>query len=121
MHCLIFIPSKEAALRSRYLCVQNAAYIIFGRKNNMEKMVVIGGNAAGMSAAAKARRGDAGIAITVFERSGFVTAISAYMTVYELNELDLAYAPSVSPVYDPILIAAAVGIKAIKNFKKLTR
>lgn len=45
----------------------------------------------------------------------FVTAITVGMTVYELNELDLAYAPSVSPVYDPILIAATIGIKAIKN------
>lgn len=45
----------------------------------------------------------------------FVTAITAGMTVYELNELDLAYAPPVSPVYDPILISASVGIKAIES------
>ncbi len=34
------------------------------------------------------------------------TAITAGMTVTELSELDLVYAPSVAPVYDPILIAA---------------
>lgn len=45
----------------------------------------------------------------------FVTAITAGMTVYELNELDLAYAPPVAPVYDPILIAASAAIKALQN------
>lgn len=42
-------------------------------------------------------------------------SITAGMTVYELNELDLAYAPPVSPVYDPILIAASAGIKAVEK------
>ncbi|GAQ24966.1 FAD-dependent oxidoreductase [Tepidanaerobacter syntrophicus] len=45
----------------------------------------------------------------------FATAITAGMTVYELNELDLAYAPPVSPVYDPVLIAASSGIKALEK------
>ena len=45
----------------------------------------------------------------------FVTAITAGMTVYEFNELDLAYAPPVAPVYDPILIAASAGIKAMRQ------
>ncbi|MCR4430477.1 MAG: FAD-dependent oxidoreductase [Tepidanaerobacteraceae bacterium] len=45
----------------------------------------------------------------------FVAAIAAGFTVYRLNELDLAYAPPVAPVYDPILIAASEGIKALKN------
>jgi len=47
----------------------------------------------------------------------FVTAITAGMTVYEFNELDLAYAPPVAPVYDPILIAASAGIKAMKQIE----
>lgn len=50
----------------------------------------------------------------------FVTAITAGMTVYELNELDLAYAPPVAPVYDPILIAASVGIKVMERNNKKT-
>jgi len=48
----------------------------------------------------------------------FVTAITAGMDVYELNELDLTYAPPVAPVYDPILIAAAMGIKALEKEKR---
>ena len=35
------------------------------------------------------------------------------MTVFDLNELDLVYAPPVSPVYDPILIAASQAIKKV--------
>lgn len=41
----------------------------------------------------------------------FAAAITAGMTVAELSELDLAYAPSVAPVYDPVLIAATQGKK----------
>lgn len=44
-----------------------------------------------------------------------VTAISAGMDIKQLNELDLVYAPPVAPVYDPILIAASEGIKALKK------
>lgn len=40
-------------------------------------------------------------------------AITAGMTVMELNELDLVYAPPVAPVYDPILIAAAQAVKSV--------
>ena len=42
-----------------------------------------------------------------------VAAITAKMTVFDLNELDLVYAPPVSPVYDPILIAASQAIKKV--------
>ncbi|WP_213974050.1 FAD-dependent oxidoreductase [Tepidanaerobacter acetatoxydans] len=45
----------------------------------------------------------------------FATAITAGMTAYQLNELDLAYAPPVSPVYDPVLIAASAGIKVLEK------
>lgn len=41
------------------------------------------------------------------------TAITAGMTVAELSEVDLVYAPSVAPVYDPILIAANQGKKKV--------
>jgi NADPH-dependent 2,4-dienoyl-CoA reductase/sulfur reductase-like enzyme len=41
------------------------------------------------------------------------TAITAGMTVQELNELDLVYAPPVAPVYDPILIAASQALKKV--------
>jgi NADPH-dependent 2,4-dienoyl-CoA reductase/sulfur reductase-like enzyme len=43
----------------------------------------------------------------------FATALHAGMTVAEVEGLDLAYAPPISPVYDPILIAATVTRKAL--------
>ena len=42
-----------------------------------------------------------------------IAAISTGMTVEELNDLDLVYSPSVSPVYDPLLIAAAQALKQV--------
>jgi hypothetical protein len=41
------------------------------------------------------------------------TAIYKGMTVFELAELDLSYAPPYTPVWDPLLIAANQAIKAI--------
>lgn len=43
------------------------------------------------------------------------TAITAGMTVDELNELDLVYSPSVAPVYDPVLIAASQAMKRVER------
>ena len=45
-----------------------------------------------------------------------VAAITAGMSVYELNELDMVYAPPLAPVYDPILIAASEGIKELAKY-----
>ncbi|QUH29235.1 FAD-dependent oxidoreductase [Vallitalea guaymasensis] len=44
-----------------------------------------------------------------------VAAITANMTVNDLNELDLVYAPPVAPVYDPLLIAASQAIKKVNK------
>lgn len=44
-----------------------------------------------------------------------VAAITAGMTVAELNRLDLVYSPSVAPVYDPLLIAAAQALKKVET------
>jgi len=41
------------------------------------------------------------------------TAIYKQMTVFELAELDLSYAPPYSPVWDPLLIAANQAVKAV--------
>ena len=41
----------------------------------------------------------------------FATALHANMTIDQLEDLDLAYAPPFAPVYDPILIAATVAKK----------
>lgn len=41
------------------------------------------------------------------------TALTAGMTVDALEQLDLAYAPPLAPVYDPILVAAGVTAKAL--------
>ena len=40
------------------------------------------------------------------------TALHQGMTVEELSELDLAYVPPMSPVWDPLLVAANVALKA---------
>ncbi|MEY8354504.1 FAD-dependent oxidoreductase [Lachnospiraceae bacterium 54-53] len=42
-------------------------------------------------------------------------AITAGMTVEEVSQLDLVYAPPVAPVYDPILIAASQAVKKVKK------
>ncbi len=41
------------------------------------------------------------------------TAISAKMTVNELNQVDFVYSPPVASVYDPLLIAASASKKLI--------
>ena len=41
------------------------------------------------------------------------TAIYKQMTVFEVAELDLAYAPPYSPVWDPILVAANLAAKKV--------
>ena len=41
------------------------------------------------------------------------TAIYKKMTVFEIAELDLSYAPPYSPVWDPLLVAANQAIKAV--------
>ncbi|MFA5536966.1 MAG: FAD-dependent oxidoreductase [Bacillota bacterium] len=43
----------------------------------------------------------------------YVTAIQHKMTLDDIFDLDLAYAPPFSPVYDPVLLAARVGRKFI--------
>jgi len=43
----------------------------------------------------------------------FATALTARMTVGEIEQLDLAYAPPLAPVYDPVVIAAGVAAKAV--------
>lgn len=44
----------------------------------------------------------------------FATAITARMTVHDIGNLDLGYAPPFAPVYDPILIAAEELQKKLK-------
>lgn len=43
----------------------------------------------------------------------YATALTAGLTVSALEQLDLAYAPPLAPVYDPILVAAGVAEKAL--------
>lgn len=45
----------------------------------------------------------------------FATALHARMTVAQVEDLDLTYAPPFAPVYDPILIAATVARKAVEK------
>ena len=44
------------------------------------------------------------------------TALTCGMTVEEINQLDLVYAPPVAPVYDPILIAASQAMKKVERY-----
>lgn len=48
----------------------------------------------------------------------FATALHARMTLEQVEALDLTYAPPFAPVYDPILIAASVGVKALAKPRK---
>ena len=41
------------------------------------------------------------------------TALYAGMSVFELAELDLSYAPPYAPVWDPILVAANQAVKVV--------
>ena len=41
----------------------------------------------------------------------FATALFANLSVHDVADLDLTYAPPIAPVYDPILIAARVAEK----------
>lgn len=43
------------------------------------------------------------------------TALTARMTVAEMEGLDLAYAPPLAPVYDPLLVAAGVARKDLRS------
>jgi CoA-dependent NAD(P)H sulfur oxidoreductase len=53
---------------------------------------------------------------TVAKRIDIIaTALFSKMTVDELEGLDLSYAPPFAPVYDPVIIAATVGIKSLEK------
>lgn len=45
--------------------------------------------------------------------NALIAAISAGMTVSQLNDLDFLYSPAIAPVYDPLLIAAAQALKQV--------
>ncbi len=45
----------------------------------------------------------------------YATAITGLMTIKQLFELDLAYAPPFSPVYDPIILTGRVGRKKVES------
>ena len=45
----------------------------------------------------------------------FATALYNKNTVEQISHLDLSYAPPFAPVWDPVLIAANIGLKALKK------
>lgn len=47
----------------------------------------------------------------------YATALLAGMDLDDLSSLDLAYAPPLAPVYDPILISATVGRKELERLR----
>lgn len=48
----------------------------------------------------------------------YATALTSGMTVDQVEQLDLAYAPPLAPVYDPILIAAGVAAKEVAKGRR---
>lgn len=60
----------------------------------------------------------AGSVLAALRINVFATAIATGMTVKKLAELDLAYEPSMAPVYDPILISGIIGLKELKRIRK---
>lgn len=56
----------------------------------------------------------AGPADSVKRVDVYATAITAGLTVEDLFQLDLAYAPPFAPVYDPVVLAGRVGRKLIR-------
>ena len=107
------------------------------RKEKSMRFVVIGGDAAGMSAASRAKRNAPSIDVVVLEqtqdvsysacgmpyaiadgrpaarRTGGAPARSLSPTVADFIQCDLAYAPPFSPVWDPLLTAANQLFKAL--------
>jgi hypothetical protein len=49
------------------------------------------------------------------------TALHARMTVQQIEALDLAYAPPLAPVYDPVLVAASVAKKGLRILVRADR
>lgn len=47
----------------------------------------------------------------------YATALHQKMTVSDISELDLSYAPPFAPVWDPVLIAARQAVKKLQNLK----
>ena len=45
----------------------------------------------------------------------YATALANQMTLEQIYNLDLAYAPPFSPVYDPVILAARVGRKSVRS------
>ena len=45
-----------------------------------------------------------------------VTALTAKMSLQDLSQLDLAYAPPYATLWDPIQVAANVGLRKVKRW-----
>ncbi|MCG6926318.1 MAG: FAD-dependent oxidoreductase [Acidobacteria bacterium] len=56
----------------------------------------------------------AGVGVVAKRIDVFATALAAGLTVEALEALDLSYAPPFAPVYDPVLVAAAVARKRLQ-------
>jgi hypothetical protein len=81
----------------------------FGQNcSSVEEEALGGGVAAGLSAASQIKRQAPDSQVVVLAK-----AIYKRMTVFELAELDLSYAPPYTPVWDPLLIAANQTIKEV--------
>ena len=86
----------------------------------MDRLVVVGGVAAGTTAAAKASRCCPDGRVTLYEQGEHVAdvlavAVSAGMNARDVQNLDLAYAPPYSTAVDVPIISANVMIAEIEG------
>ena len=56
-------------------------------KSSNNHIIIIGGNAAGMSAASRIRRNDSKVKITVFEKSGYVSYAACGLPYFISDEI----------------------------------
>ena len=90
----------------------------------MSRIVVVGGVAAGMSAASQAKRRQPEAEVVALERGPYVSYAARGMPyniedpARTLEELDLSYAPPFAPVHDPVLIAATVARKRLHAVRR---
>ncbi|MCB9727243.1 MAG: FAD-dependent oxidoreductase [Deltaproteobacteria bacterium] len=92
-------PSKQPSRAESYAGGTPVTTVVFAER----------GTGSLLGAQMVAREGVAGRIDT------FATALYAELTVEDVENLDLAYAPPFAPVYDPVLIAATVARKALAS------
>jgi NADPH-dependent 2,4-dienoyl-CoA reductase/sulfur reductase-like enzyme len=95
-----------ASVRSQSRHVDHAAS--FGHEHELDTVLYLAPDSGRLLGAQMIGQGVVGKRIDVY-----ATALHAGMSVAQLSDLDLTYAPPIAPVYDPVLVAAHVAEKAL--------